>query len=90
MLFFGSIFLPDTPNSLVARGLPDEARKVLARVRGTDNVDTEMEDIKDAVTLAASVPNPYGNIIKRRFWPQLMICMWMPMFQQFTGINSIM
>lgn len=42
MLLFGSMMLPDTPNSLVQRGRPDEGRKVLQRIRGTDNVNVEV------------------------------------------------
>lgn len=42
MLFFGAMMLPDTPNSLVQRGRPEEGRKVLQRIRGTDHVDTEV------------------------------------------------
>ena len=65
MLFIGSIFLPDTPNSLVARGQLEQARAVLAMVRGTDAVDAEFMDIQEAVHAASAVPNPYRNIIKR-------------------------
>jgi hypothetical protein len=42
MLFFGAMMLPDTPNSLIQRGRPEEGRKVLQRIRGTEHVDTEV------------------------------------------------
>jgi hypothetical protein len=42
MLLFGSLLLPDTPNSLVQRGRPDEGRKILQKIRGTEHVDTEV------------------------------------------------
>jgi hypothetical protein len=42
MLLFGSMMLPDTPNSLVQRGRADEGRKVLQRIRGTEHVDVEV------------------------------------------------
>lgn len=42
MLLFGSLMLPDTPNSLVQRGRPEEGRKILQKIRGTENVDTEV------------------------------------------------
>jgi MFS transporter, SP family, sugar:H+ symporter len=90
MLFVGSIFLPDTPNSLVNRGLEDEGRAVLQRVRGCNDVDVEFEDIQDAVHVARSVKNPYRTILKRQYRPQLVISVLIPMFQQFTGINAIM
>lgn len=34
ILFLGSIFLPETPNSLIERGHFEEGRKVLERIRG--------------------------------------------------------
>ncbi len=37
-----------------------------------------------------NAPNPYLTILKRRCWPQLIICVLLPLFQQFTGINAIM
>lgn len=90
LLFFGSLALPDTPTSLIARGKPEEGLAVLQRVRGVTDVNVELEDITAAVNLAATVPNPFKNIIKRRFRPQLVISLLIPIFQQMTGINSIM
>ena len=48
-LFFGSMMLSDTPNSLVLRGHVDEGKKVLQRIRGADNVDVEVRNITLAV-----------------------------------------
>jgi MFS family permease len=90
ILFFGSMMLPDTPNSLVQRGRQEDGRKVLQRIRGTDNVDVEFEDIVEAVRISSSVKNPWRTITRRRYWPQLVISILVPIFQQLTGINAIM
>eukprot|EP00775_Hariotina_reticulata_P001911 gene1911-2244_t len=91
LLFVGSMLLPDTPNSLVQRGRSDDGRRVLQRIRGTDAVDVEFEDICEAVNVSNSVKtNPYRTILKRRYWPQLFITILIPAFQQLTGINAIM
>jgi len=90
LLFFGSILLPDTPNSLLARGHPEESRAVLQRIRGTHDVDAEFEDIKTAVLSSNAITNPYRNLLRRRHWPQLVMSILLPLFQQFTGINAIM
>ena len=91
MLFIGSMCLSDTPNSLVQRGRPEDAMKVLKRIRGTDAVDVEYEDITEAVRIDQSIKtNPYRTICQRRYWPQLVITILIPMFQQLTGINAIM
>jgi tRNA(Leu) C34 or U34 (ribose-2'-O)-methylase TrmL len=52
-LTLAGLFLPDTPNSLAARGKPQEARRVLARLRGTEEVDAEFDDIQAAVKASA-------------------------------------
>jgi MFS family permease len=90
ILFFGSMLLPDTPNSLVQRGRADDGRKVLQKIRGTNNVDVEFDDIVEAVRISASVKNPWRTITRRRYWPQLIISILVPIFQQLTGINAIM
>jgi len=91
MLFIGSMCLSDTPNSLVQRGRPEDAKKVLQRIRGTEAVDVEYEDINEAVRIDQSIKtNPYRTICQRRYWPQLVITILIPMFQQLTGINAIM
>ncbi len=55
VLTLGGIFLPDTPNSLIQRGKEAEGRRVLVKIRGTTEVDEELEDIKAAVKQANSV-----------------------------------
>ncbi|GBF88955.1 sugar transport protein [Raphidocelis subcapitata] len=90
LLTVGALILPDTPNALVLRGKKEEGRKVLQRIRGTEHVDVEFEDIVEAVNVASSVGNPYRTIVRRRYWPQLTITILIPVFQQLTGINAIM
>ncbi|CAI8587327.1 unnamed protein product [Vicia faba] len=49
LMMIGGIFLPDTPNSLIERGLKDKGRKLLEKIRGTSDVDAEFEDMVDAM-----------------------------------------
>lgn len=58
VLTLGGIFLPDTPNSLVQRGKVEEGRRVLVRIRGIEDVDEELDDIKAAVKQSESVCSP--------------------------------
>ncbi|KAK9809510.1 hypothetical protein WJX73_006177 [Symbiochloris irregularis] len=89
VLTLGGIFLPDTPNSLIQRGKEAEGRRVLVKIRGTTEVDEELEDIKAAVKQANSVTNPYRTILKRPYRPQLFIACTATLFQQWTGINTV-
>jgi hypothetical protein len=63
LLTFGALALPDTPNSLVLRGRREAGRRVLQRVRGTQHVDVEFDDIVEAVRVASLVKNPYRTIV---------------------------
>jgi sugar porter (SP) family MFS transporter len=94
ILFVGGLLLPETPNSLIERGHLEEARRVLKKIRGTEAIDVEYEDIVMATQQAAlvagtSVWSPYRTLLKRQYRPQLIITVMMPFFQQFTGINAI-
>ena len=90
MLTIGSIFLPDTPNSILERGHTEKARRMLQKIRGTDNVDEEFQDLMDATKAAKKVEHPWRNILQPRYRPQLIMCTLIPFFQQITGINVIM
>lgn len=86
----GAIFLPDTPNSILERGNQEKAKKMLQRIRGTDNVEEEFQDLLEASEAAKKVEHPWKNILEPRYRPQLVICSLIPFFQQLTGINVIM
>lgn len=91
LMFFGGIFLPETPNSLVEQGKLEEALIILKKVRGTENVEAEFEDLKDASEEARKVKHPFRNLFKRKNRPQLVIgALGIPAFQQLSGMNSIL
>jgi sugar porter (SP) family MFS transporter len=90
ILFCGGILLPETPNSLIERGHLEEGRNVLKKIRGTEEIDIEYEDILLATQQAKMITDsPYVTLMKRQYRPQLIITILMPFFQQFTGINAI-
>jgi MFS transporter, SP family, sugar:H+ symporter len=86
----GSIFLPDTPNSLVARGKVESARAMLRRIRGTDDVSLEFDDLVAASEASEAIQNPWGTLLQRRYRPQLVMAVLIPTLQQLTGINVVM
>lgn len=90
MMTVGSFFLPDTPNSILERGNSDKAKQMLRKIRGTDNIDDEFQDLVDATEAAKKVAHPWKNILQPRYRPQLVLCILVPFFQQLTGINVIM
>ncbi|PON36600.1 Sugar/inositol transporter [Trema orientale] len=90
MLTVGAVFLPDTPNSILERGHPEEAKEMLQKVRGASNVDEEFQDLVEACEAAKKIQSPWKNILQPKYRPQLTICFLVPFFQQLTGINVIM
>ncbi|KAJ4763587.1 Sugar carrier protein C [Rhynchospora pubera] len=90
MITVGSLFLPDTPNSLIERGHPHEAKEMLKRIRGTEDVGAEYEDLVAASEEAKQIKHPWRNILEKRNRPPLTMSICIPFFQQLTGINVIM
>ncbi|KAK6253091.1 hypothetical protein QUC31_014811 [Theobroma cacao] len=90
MMVIGAVLLPDTPNSMIERGHTAVAKRMLQRVRGTQDVDDEFQDLVDASEAAKKVEHPWRNILEKRYRPQLVFCTLIPFFQQLTGINVIM
>lgn len=90
IISIGSLLLPDTPNSLIERGHPEAAKEMLRRIRGTDDVYEEYNDLVAASEESKLVKHPWSNIVKRKYRPQLTMTILIPFFQQLTGINVIM
>eukprot|EP00250_Pteridium_aquilinum_P020700 c24911_g2_i1 orf=332-1915(-) len=89
-LTIGSLVIVETPNSLVERGQMEKAKGILKKIRGTDNINAEFEDLVEASHIAHQVKHPFRNLLQRRNRPQLVITCALQIFQQFTGINAIM
>lgn len=90
ILTFGALFLPETPNSLIQRGNNcGKAKLTLRRIRGTDDVQEEFEDLIQASLVSQTIKHPFRKITERRCSPQLVMAIAIPFFQQVTGINVI-
>ncbi|WOL17476.1 sugar carrier protein C-like [Canna indica] len=90
IITLGSLLLPDTPNSLIERGHTERAKAMLRKVRGTNDIDAEYEDIVAASEESKAIKHPWSNLLKRKYRPQLTMSLLIPCFQQLTGINVVM
>lgn len=90
IITIGSLFLADTPNSLIERGYPEKAQAMLVKIRGTPNVQEEFDDLIEASEASKMVKHPFRNILQRKYRPHLVMAIAIPFFQQLTGINVIM
>lgn len=87
MLTLGSLLVHDTPNSLIERGLEDEGKIVLKKIRGVENVEPEFQEILKASKTAKMVKNPFKNLIKRHNRPPLIMAV---MLQVTPNLNVYM
>lgn len=90
IIMVGSLCLPDTPNSLLERGKKEAARRQLVKIRGIQDVDEEFNDLISACESSKKVESAWGNIWKRKYRPQLTMAIFIPLFQQLTGMNVFM
>ncbi|KAG5622702.1 hypothetical protein H5410_007920 [Solanum commersonii] len=86
----GSLFLPETPNSMIERGNHDEAKARLKRIRGIEDVDEEFNDLVVASEASRKIEHPWRNLLQKKYRPHLTMAIMIPFFQQLTGINVIM
>ncbi|OMO98217.1 Sugar/inositol transporter [Corchorus olitorius] len=90
ILTLGAIILPETPSSLLQNTNDhDKAKRLLQRIRGTDDVQLELDDLIEASSKAKISDNPFKKIVQRNYRPQMVMAVAIPFFQQMTGINVI-
>jgi sugar porter (SP) family MFS transporter len=88
ILGLGMIRMPESPRWLAEHGQSDLARRVLARIRGTENVESEWQEIQD--TLAhAEEHGRFSDLFGAAIRPALVIGIGLAIFQQVTGINTV-
>nr|GEY79527.1 hexose carrier protein HEX6 [Tanacetum cinerariifolium] len=90
ILTLGALFLPETPNSLIQHNKdPDKAKQMLEKIRGTDDIQSEFNDLLTANEISKNIKHPFRNILRQKYRPQLVMAIVIPFFQQVTGINVI-
>jgi sugar porter (SP) family MFS transporter len=87
-LVLGMWPLPDSPRWLISRSEDAEATRALRRLRSAPDIGPEMADIK------RSMDQPRGNRATELFEPALrmplIVGLGLAVFQQITGINTVM
>nr|XP_023903665.1 hexose carrier protein HEX6-like isoform X2 [Quercus suber] len=65
ILTLGALFLPETPNSLIQNSKdPEKAKLMLQRVRGTNDVQAELDDLIIASSISKTIKHPFKNILQ--------------------------
>ncbi|MGA9057440.1 MAG: MFS transporter [Terriglobia bacterium] len=82
------LYLPETPRYLARQGQLDLARGVLTKIRGTPDVSAEFQEIKTAAQKREQ-HRSFSDLLLPAIRPALIIGIGIAVFQQITGINTI-
>ena len=86
VLGIGMYFMPDSPRWLMSRGLNDQAKKVLIKIRGTTEVDQEMTRIDQGLK---SQSGDWHELLSPLVRMALIVGIGLAILQQVTGINTV-
>ncbi len=85
-LGIGMLFVPESPRWLISRALPEKAHAVLQRIRGAADVDREFTDIRTSVDQQSG---GWTELLSPLVRPALIVGIGLAIFQQVTGINTV-
>ncbi|MEI6680567.1 MAG: sugar porter family MFS transporter [Mariniphaga sp.] len=88
LLFFSLLLVPESPRWLVARQRNAEALNVLIKTSGEEDAHTELLEIEE--TLKIHQESVFRDLLAPKIRPLLFIGIILAVFQQITGINTIM
>jgi SP family arabinose:H+ symporter-like MFS transporter len=81
------LFVPESPRWLIAKGKYLQGNDILSRINGPEKARTESQEI------VASIKQEQGGIrelFTRKYLLPLLIGLLLPLFDQFTGITTVM
>jgi MFS transporter, SP family, galactose:H+ symporter len=86
VLFTGLLFLPESPRWLMSRNKGDQARALLGRIRESGDVEAEIAEIAASLT---QQEGSWRELLSASLRPALIVGIGLAVFQQFTGINTV-
>ncbi|MEJ2248373.1 MAG: sugar porter family MFS transporter [Candidatus Lokiarchaeota archaeon] len=86
VLLIAMTFMPKSPRWLVNNGKINEAHDTLVQVRGTNNVNSEIDEIKTSLNKQRG---GIGELFNPAILPAIIVGGLLAVFQQVTGINTI-
>ena len=86
ILAVGLFFVPESPRWLMSRSRNAQARSVLERIRETSQVDAELAEIESSLH---QQEGSWRELLRPALRPALVVGIGLAVFQQFTGINTV-
>jgi SP family arabinose:H+ symporter-like MFS transporter len=88
LFFVALFFVPESPRWLVQKGEIDKAKSTLVRINGTEVGSKELEIIQNS--LKNKKDSGFKAVFAKELRLPLMVGIGLAIFQQITGINTIM
>ncbi|HEY3372701.1 MAG TPA: sugar porter family MFS transporter [Prolixibacteraceae bacterium] len=88
LLFFSLFFVPESPRWLVARHRNEDALAVLLKTAGAEFAQAELIEIEE--TMINLQESTYHELLSPKIRRLLFVGIILAVFQQITGINTIM
>ncbi len=85
-LFSGMLFMPESPRWLLLHGFRDKARAILKEILDKKEAEEEFQEIQKSTGFQA---NSWADLFSPRIRPALVLGIGLAVFQQVTGINTI-
>lgn len=89
ILSIGMLVLPESPRWLAGHGRGNDAEAVLRRVRGTTDVSSELNSLRTDIARGGGRLASAADLLAPRLRRVLIIGVGLAMFQQITGINTV-
>jgi sugar porter (SP) family MFS transporter len=86
LLFTGMLFQAESPHWLIMRGRDAEARRVLSRLRAPEEIEPEIAEVHRVTELEQLRTR---DLLGAKLRPMLAVGVLLAIFQQVTGINTV-
>ncbi|HEY6789802.1 MAG TPA: sugar porter family MFS transporter, partial [Trebonia sp.] len=86
LLFTGMVFQAESPHWLIMRGRDAEARRVLSRLRAPEEIEPEIAEVHRVTELEQLRTR---DLLGAKLRPMLAVGVLLAIFQQVTGINTV-
>ncbi|TFF21756.1 sugar porter family MFS transporter [Jiella endophytica] len=89
ILGVGMLFLPDSPRWLAGQGHIDAARDALRRIAGPREVEAQMHELRTDLKRENGRVAPWSEMFSGKAKYALIVGVGLAVFQQITGINTV-